>query len=349
MLSNVGIYVRQFEEACEERLHVDHVIAVSSCTAGLILTLQALGLRGHRIAIPSFTFSATGLACFWNDSPIQYVDIDETLTMDPELVGKLAGEVEGLMPVHMYGNPCDIGALGEWAETAEVPIVYDAAHALGSRWREQPIGGFGQAEVFSLSPTKLITSGEGGCIATNDAHLAETLRVLRNYGNLPDYTIETPGLNARMSEINAVLGLEMLGQLDRYVEARNQYVERYRSHLTSVPGLSFQRMREEGQSSHKDFGVVVSPEEFGMNRDDLARALAKEHVATKTYFYPPLHRLAAFRPKTEPSLPVTDHVSDRVLSLPIHNVMRMQDVDAIAERVALIQANASEVKSHLPA
>ncbi len=344
MLSNVGIYVRQFEEACEKRLHVDHVIAVSSCTSGLILTLQALGLRGHEIAIPSFTFSATGLACFWNGSPLRYVDIDDTLTVDPQLVEKLAGEVDGLMAVHMYGNPCDVEALDDWAERTEVPIVYDAAHALGSTWRNQPVGGFGVAEVFSLSPTKLITSGEGGCVATNDARLAETLSVLRNYGNLPDYTCETPGLNARMSEINAVLGLEMIGQLDRYVESRNRYVERYRSHLTSVPGISLQRIREEGRSCQKDFSVVVTPEEFGMNRDDLARALAEEHIATKKYFYPPLHRLAAFQPKTEPSLPVTDHVSDRVLSLPIHNVMRMQDVDAIAERVALIQANAPEVR-----
>ncbi len=347
MLSNVGVYVRQFEEALEKELRVDHVIAVSSCTSGLILVLHALGVRNKRMALPSFTFSATGLAGFWNGAHLQFVDIDQTFTMNPKRVEKLPANLGALVPVHMYGNPCDVEALGEWADRARVPIVYDAAHALGSSWHDRPIGGFGTAEVFSLSPTKLITTGEGGFIATNDTGLAETLRVLRNYGNLPDYTMDVPGLNARLSEINAVLGLEMLSQLDRYVESRNRYVERYKKRLSTILGISFQEMRKRSRSSHKDFSVVVDPAQFGMNRDELARSLEAENISTKKYFYPPLHRLAAFHSNEKGRLPVTEQVSNNILSLPIHNAMRLQDIDAITERIAMIQARASEIVKRL--
>src|SRR3989449_6018346 len=169
MLSNVGIYVRKLEEVLERKLQVDHVIATSSCTLGLIITLQALGLRGKRVAVPSFTFNATGLACYWTGNELNYVDVDETLTVDPKLLATLRGKVDFLLPVHLYGNPCDVDGLQEWAARGHAPIVYDAAHALGSLFRDRPIGGFGTAEGFILNSTKLITTGEGGLVGTNDA------------------------------------------------------------------------------------------------------------------------------------------------------------------------------------
>jgi dTDP-4-amino-4,6-dideoxygalactose transaminase len=347
MLSNVGIYVRKLEEALEGRLRVDHVVATSSCTLGLILVLQALGLRGKRAAVPSFTFNATGLACYWTGNEIHYVDVDDTLTVDVKLLAALRGKVDFLLPVHLYGNPCDVDALQDWAAREQAPIVYDAAHALGSALRDKPVGGFGTAEVFSLSPTKLITTGEGGLVATNDAKLADRIRLLRNYGNRPDYTCDVPGLNARMSEINAVVGLEMLGHLDRYVESRNRYVERYKRKLAPVPGLEFQRIRNGARSGHKDFSAFVDPDAFGMDRDTLAKALEAERISTKKYFFPAMHELDAFRPKRRASLPVTDRASRRVLSLPIHNVMRESDIDRIADRIELIHAHAAGVREKL--
>jgi len=347
LLSNVGIFVRQFEEALERRLRVDHVIATSSCTLGLILAIHALGLRGKPAALPSFTFNASGLACYWNDVRLRYVDIDETLTLDPEKLNGVRGGIRFILSVHMYGNPSDLEALDEWAGKRGIPVVYDAAHALGSSWKGRPLGGFGTAEVFSLSPTKLITTGEGGFVATNDAKLAESLRILRNYGNLPDYTCPVPGINARMSEINAALGIEMLKNLDRYVESRNRYVRRYTRQLAHVPGIQFQHVREGGVSSHKDFSVLVEPRAFGMDRDELAVALLAERIATKKYFFPPMHRLKAFRPEKPVRLPTTDRVSRRVLSLPIHNVMSEAEIDLVSDRIELIQSRAIEVKRTL--
>ncbi len=347
MLSNVGIYVRKFEEELERRLDVAHAVATSSCTSGLILTMQALGLRGRRALVPSFTFNATGLATYWTNNRLRYGDIDDTFTLAMKGLHSARGKVDFVVPVHMYGNPCHIKEIEEWAARAKVPIVVDAAHALGSSYQGVPVGGFGTAEVFSLSPTKLITTGEGGVVTTNDDPLDARLRLLRNYGNLPDYTCPLPGLNARMSELNAVLGLELLEHLDRYVSARERFVARYKAGLSAVPGVQFQRIPEGHRSSHKDFSVVINPREFGLDRDQLEKALSAEHISTKKYFYPPMHRLQAFRPTGRVSLPVTERVSGRILSLPIHNVMEESDIDRITERVALIQSQAVNVKAAL--
>lgn len=345
MLSNVGIYVRKFEEELERRLRVSHAIATASCTSGLILTMQALGLRGGRALVPSFTFNATGLATYWTNNRIRYADIDDTYTLALKELGRARGKVDFVIPVHMYGNPCHIQEIQDWAERERVPVVIDAAHALGSSYQGAPIGGFGTAEVFSLSPTKLITTGEGGVVTTNDDALDKQLRLLRNYGNLPDYTCPLPGLNARMSEVNAVLGLELLQHLDRYVAARERFVSRYKATLSEIPGIEFQRIPEGHRSSHKDFSVVINPREFGMNRDQLERALAAEKIATKKYFYPPMHKLEAFKPRGRVSLPTTERVSNRVLSFPIHNVMEESDIDLITGRVGLIQRHAAEVSA----
>jgi dTDP-4-amino-4,6-dideoxygalactose transaminase len=347
MLSNVGIYVREFEEALEERLAVAHAIAMSSCTSGLILTMQALGLRGKRALIPSFTFNATGLATYWTGNRIRYADIDDTFTLALKSLRAATNKVDFVVPVHMYGNPCHIAEIQDWAEEEKIPIVVDAAHALGSSYQGAPVGSFGTAEVFSLSPTKLITTGEGGVVTTNDDDLDKKLRILRNYGNLPDYTCPVPGLNARMSEINAVLGLELLQHLERYVTSRERYVNRYKSTLSHVSGIEYQRIPEGHHSSHKDFSVVINPREFGLDRDQLEKALAKERIVTKKYFYPPMHRLEAFRSKAPVKLPVTERVSSRILSLPIHNVMDEPDIDRVAERIGLIQEYADQVRQRL--
>src|SRR2546423_2688500 len=158
MLSNVGIYVKKLEEELERRLRVDHVVATSSCTLGLILVLQALGLRGKRAAVPSFTFNATGLACYWTSNEIDYVDVDDTLTVDTTFLSALRGKVDFLLPVHLYGNPCDVDGLQEWAARGNAPIVYDAAHALGSVFRVRPIGGFWDAVEVCLHPPKLAST-----------------------------------------------------------------------------------------------------------------------------------------------------------------------------------------------
>jgi dTDP-4-amino-4,6-dideoxygalactose transaminase len=197
----------------------------------------------------------------------------------------------------------------EWiAGKHGLTLLFDAAHAFGATYKGQPVGQFGDAEVFSLSPTKLLVAGEGGLICTNDATLAHSLRAGRNYGDLGIYNPMLLGLNARMTEFNAAMALAGLDGVPAKVATHNRIAALYTSELDGTPGIGFQRLPPGHLSSYKDYSVRVDPETFGMTRDRLAGALLKENIETKKYFHPPLHQQALFRPFVAPGpahLPVT--------------------------------------------
>lgn len=326
MLTNVYNYSRKFEKAVEEYTGVKNAVAVSSGTSGLILLLEALGIREKEVIIPSFTFVATAAAAYWTNNRIIFGDIDSTFTLDPkDLEDKINKRTGIVLAVHMYGNPAHIKELREIAEDHNIPLIFDAAHAFGSEYFEKKLGNFGNAEVFSLSPTKLLTSVEGGIITTNNDELAKKLRVMRNYGMFPDYTSKWPGLNARMSEVHAAVGLVQMKDMDTFVSNRLKYVSIYKEHLSKVKGIKFQEIPPGHKSSHKDFSVVVNPDEFTMTRDELGKSLEESGVGVKKYFYPPIHRLKAYEDK-EAKLPMTDYVSDNILSLPIYNFMEKDEI-----------------------
>lgn len=346
MLTN-GPKVQKFERTIAEFLGVREVVAVSSCTAGLMLTFRALGLRGE-VVLPSFTFHATGSALLWNNLIPVFADCDpDTFCIDPQRVEEnITERTAGILAVHMYGHPAKARELEELARKYSLPLIFDAAHAFGARYHGVPVGGFGCAEVFSLSPTKLITSAEGGLVATNDPKLAKLMRAGRNYGDPGTYDPELLGLNARMSELHATLGLHTFNRIQENVQARNMIRLRYEKGFSSLPGLSFQKIHSWAQSTCKDFSVLVDPEPFGMSRDLLCDALAAENVETKKYFYPPLHRQKQFspyyRPQVDP-LVVTDKISSRVLSFPIYSALSVADVDGICEAVKGIQGYVSKL------
>src|SRR3984893_14608206 len=210
-----GAYVRKFEEAAAEYLEVTHCVAVSSCTAGLLLVLKVLDLRGE-VILPSFTFHATAHAVVWNGLSPVFADCDvKTFCIAPQAVrAQLSSRTAAILGVHLFGNPAAVKELEEIAGDLQIPLVFDAAHAFGSSIGGKRIGGFGTAEVFSFSPTKLVVAGEGGLVATYDAALAEKLRAARNYGDAGNSDPEVLGVNARMSEINAAMALHGLAGLD---------------------------------------------------------------------------------------------------------------------------------------
>ncbi|MBN2421610.1 DegT/DnrJ/EryC1/StrS family aminotransferase [Candidatus Woesearchaeota archaeon] len=347
MLTSVDIKLKKFEEELENYIGVKHVIGVSSCTSGLILSMQALGLRNSEVLVPAFTFSATVHAAYWNNCKIRFVDIDrETFTISPEEVEKnISPETKAIIAVHMYGNPCYIERLQEIASKHNLKLIFDCAHALGSSYQGKKIGQFGDVEVFSASPTKLLTTIEGGIVATNNTELAEMLKIDRNYGNYPDYSCKRPGLNARMSEINAVTGLHQLKDLDKYVENRNSYVDKFKKELKNIQGINFQIIKEGNVSTHKDFGFTVNENEFGLNRYELARALNAENIMTKFYFYPPMHKLDAYKEKAEYNdLKNTELVSNNVICLPIYNFMDEETINKICKAIIRIHKFKTEVK-----
>jgi dTDP-4-amino-4,6-dideoxygalactose transaminase len=317
-----------------ERLGVKYCVAVSSCTSGLMLTMKALGLEGE-VVLPSFTFFATGHAAVWNGLKPVFADCDpQTWTIDPvDVKRKITERTSAILAVHLYGNPASVSELEGIARCHGLKLLFDAAHGFGSQYRRAPVGQFGDAEVFSLSPTKLLIAGEGGLVCTNDATLARLIRAGRNYGDLGAYDPIMLGLNSRMTEFNAALGLACLDLIDSKVKRHNQIAVHYTAELHGIPGLGFQCVSPQDVCSYKDYSIHVTASEFGMSRDQLAAALLTDNIETKKYFYPPLHEQALFRhfaADKPASLPATVSVAEGVLSLPIYESLPDETVDKVA-------------------
>ena len=236
LITNADI-VGKFEAAVAERLQVKHCIAVSSCTSGLMMSLRGLGVTGE-VIIPSFTFFATGHSARWNGLTPVFADCDpDTWNVDvADVERKITERTRALLIVHLYGNPANVEALTKIAQKHNLKLIFDGAHAFGSQYQGKPIGSFGDAEVFSLSPTKLLVAGEGGLVTTNDASLAKAIRLMRNYGDSGSYDPDWIGMNARMSEFNAALGLTGLAEVDDRVRRRNQIARMYDEQLAEPAG-----------------------------------------------------------------------------------------------------------------
>ena len=335
-----GPTVRELEERLAGYLGVRHCIAVASCTAGLMLVLRGADVAGD-VVVPSFTFAATAHAVAWNGLRPVFADVDaDTLTLSPASVSRSIGVRTGaILATHTFGTPCDVERLGEIADERGVHLFFDAAHALGSRRGDRPIGGFGDAEVFSLSPTKILVAGEGGIIATNDDELAERCRVGRDYGNPGDYDCRFVGLNARMSELHATVALASLAGLEERIVERNELAGSYRRVLGGIPGISFPTIREGDRSTFKDLTILVDEQRFGCSADDLSRALARDGIETKRYYAPPVHTMKAYR-HLEPmngDLPVTSRVARMTLTLPLWNGMRTDQIELVSHAVTNVR------------
>jgi len=338
-----GPLVAELEQRVAERLNVTHVVAVASCTAGLMLTLRGLAPTGA-VLVPSFTFSAGPHAVAWNGLAVRFAECDPwSLQLDcADAAGRLDG-VGAVMATHIAGAPCEAEAVETLAAGAGVPAVFDAAHAFGARRAGRPVGGFGAAEVFSLTPTKPLIAGEGGLVATNRGDLAEIVRIGRDYGNPGDYDTRFVGLNARMSELHAAVALESLGELDDHLAARTALARRYLDGFASVPGIRAQEVDPADVSTWKDFTVRVVADEFGAGRDAIVAALAAEGVDTRSYFDPPVHRQRAHVGRQPVELPVTDEVSASVVSLPLYRALDPAAIDAIIELFVTMHEHADEL------
>jgi dTDP-4-amino-4,6-dideoxygalactose transaminase len=333
MITNSSLVAR-LEAVVAERLRVAHCVAVSSCTSGLMLVLRALDLQGE-VILPSFTFFATGHAVLWNGLRPVFADCtSDTWNLDPaDVERRITKDTCGILAVHMYGNPCDVEGLAAIAARHKLKLIFDAAHAFGSRYRGRPIGQFGDAEVFSLSPTKLLVAGEGGLVTTNDAALAHRLRAGRNYGDLGAYDPEILGLNARMTEFNAALALAGIPLVDEKVDRHSRIAETYTRLLAGTPGVTFQEIDPRDTSTRKDYSIHLQSETCKQSRDKLASILLEENIETKRYFYPPLHRqklYADYQPAARQGLKRTDSVSEGILSLPIYESLPEDTVEKIA-------------------
>jgi dTDP-4-amino-4,6-dideoxygalactose transaminase len=298
--------------------------------------------------LPSFTFSASAHAVAWNGLTPRFVEcLPDSFQIDTAHAAASLEGASAILATHVFGAPCDPRRVEDIAREYGIPVVFDAAHALGALADQIPVGSFGTAEVFSLTPTKPLVAGEGGLVATNDSALAETLRMGRDYGNPGDYDTRFAGLNARMSEFHAAMALESLELLDESLERRRFLASLYRGYLGDVPGIELQAFSSRDTSTFKDLTIKVDADKFGIDRDGLALALLAEGVDTRKYFDPPVHRQRAYAHVEHTRLPVTDAVSRSVLSLPVFPDLHDEQVEKIAEIVRLIHTHAVELDAYI--
>ncbi|GII92836.1 DegT/DnrJ/EryC1/StrS family aminotransferase [Sinosporangium siamense] len=345
-----GSELRRLEEAISRFLGVEHAVVTSSGTTGLMLTMRCLGLSGD-VILPSFTFMASGHAARWNGLDPVFADIDpQTFVLSPESAAEVSTSRTSLvMGVHTFGVPCDVEELEQTAARHAVPLILDSAHGFGGVYPDgSMIGSKSTAEVFSLSPTKPFTCGEGGLITTGDADLARELKIAREYGNPGDFDSLFIGLNGRLPEMSAALGLHNLPGVPGYIEQRRQVAEHYRANLHDVAGITFQHIPEGARSTYKDFVILIDPDLFGVDRDTVAAALRGENIDTRRYFDPPLHLQTAYRRWADTSgpLPVTETVAARVLALPMFSQMTPDQVDGVCDAMRRIGAYAADLSVH---
>jgi len=341
-----GEYLRRFEEALARTVGVDEAVCVSSGTVGLVLLLRALEPRGS-VLLPSYTFMSTGHAVLWNQLEPVFCEVDPlTWNIDPGDVEQRIDDNTGLIiGVHIFGNPAAVDRLQDIADRHRVPLIFDAAHGFGSAWAGRPVGQFGVAEVFSLSPTKTLISGEGGVITTNDRSLADELRKLRNYGNMGNYDCHTYGLNGRMTEFQAILGLRSLDQVEQGVKHRNSLVDLVKSRLSGLNGIHFQQVRPDDRSTYKDLSIRVFESEYGLTRNMVAAALSAEGIDTRPYFDPPLHEMTCYKNLGYTgTLPATESLSRTSLTLPLYSDMDMQTAASVANAIKKIWDHRAQLR-----
>ena len=329
-ISNFGAVAERFEAICGEYTGLPRVRAVSSCDVGLTLAVRALGLMpGASVIVPSFTFPSTLHALLWNGLEPRFADVDpDTWCMTAETArAALDGSADAIVGTHAFMGACDVDGLTALSHDLMCVLLFDAAQAFASWIGSRHIGAYGDASVFSFSPTKVATCGEGGLAVFRDSHAAERFTLLRSYGSDTTYESRLVGLNGKLSELHAALGCQTVRLVEDTVATRAELVKRYRAGLGDIPGVRLQAVAPELRATPTQFVVDLGPA-----RDRVARALRDHGIETRVYFRP-LHAMGRFRHLPAARLPVTERLARTSLALPLHTSM---DTDAVDHVCAVI-------------
>jgi dTDP-4-amino-4,6-dideoxygalactose transaminase len=319
-LSNDGPMVREFEQRIAGFLGVRNVVAVCNATVGIELASKALGLVGE-VIVPSYTFVATAHALQWQGITPVFADMDPaTHNIDPEKIEALiTPKTSGIVGVHVWGRSCDTKTIEAIAATHGLKVMYDASHAFGCSVGTKMIGNFGEAEVFSFHATKFVNCLEGGAVVTNNDDLAEKMRLMRNFGFKGFDNVVYLGVNGKMNEVCAAMGLTNFEAMDGIIAANKRNYLAYGSELSSVQGISVISYDPAERNNYQYVVIEVDPDVCRRNRDEIIEALHAENVIARKYFWPGCHRMEPYRttqPEAWKQLPETERVSARVIVLP---------------------------------
>lgn len=339
-LTNNGPVLQRFTQEMCNLFRTDNICLFNNGTLALQIALQGMGISGEVITTP-FTFVATTHALFWNKIRPVFVDIEpEYYTLDPEKVeAAITPWTTAILAVHVYGHPCKLDALADIARRHNVRLIYDAAHAFGVEVGNTPIAHFGDLSMFSFHSTKLFHSIEGGMLVFQEAGLKGMFDYLKNFGFKNEVEVVMPGTNAKMNEMQALMGLHVLKCLEEIIGQRARITDVYRDRLRDVPGIRLTpALPPEVHYNYAYMPIEVDEEEFGMSRDALYEKLKEWNVYTRRYFYPLICDYSCYRSiSVNDSLAVARRVADRILTLPIYDGLELSDVEAVCEIITSLQ------------
>jgi dTDP-4-amino-4,6-dideoxygalactose transaminase len=341
ILTNNGPLHAELEGALAKRLGVEQLSLFCNGTIALLVALQSLRINGGEVITTPFTFPATTHVLYWNRITPVFCDIDpKTYNLDPAQIERHIGpDTKAILPVHVYGTPCDVEGIQRIADRHGLHVIYDAAHAFGVRYRGRSLLDYGDVSMLSFHATKLYSTVEGGALVVRERAHRERINFLKNFGIADEETVIGPGINGKMNELQAAFGLLQLQSVAAEIENRRRIAQVYREALGHVPGITVLPPHPDTEENCSYFPILVDETEFGLDRDDLHRRLKDFNIVTRKYFYPLTSHYSCYaglqsaRPET---LPVAERVSRQVLCLPIYGALAEEAARRIADAVAYV-------------
>ena len=336
-LTNRGPMHQRLEKELCDHLGVEHISLFANGTLALVTALQALRITGEVITTP-YSFVATAHSLLWNGLAPVFADIDPvTLNLDPKKIeAAITPKTTAIVPVHCYGTPCDIDAIQKIADNYNLKVIYDAAHAFGVKQNGQSILKAGDLSILSFHATKVFNTFEGGAIISPDAKTKQRIDQLKNFGFVDEVTVVAPGINGKMSEVNAAFGLLQLQHIGRAMTRRAEIDAMYRKRLAAVPGLRMLEQPMPGNTSNHSYFPILVGSDFSVTRDELYELLKDQGIHGRRYFYPLISEFPMYRhlPSAQPGLmPIAQGISREVLCLPIYPALTDEEVNRIADTV----------------
>ena len=331
-LTNMGPKHQKLQADLIEYLGVDRIDLFCNGHMALELAIQAMGLTGEVITTP-FTFASTTHAIVRNGLTPVFCDVEpETYTIDVSKIEALiTDKTSAIIPVHVYGNICDVEEIERIAKKHNLKVIYDAAHAFGVKYKGRGIGSFGDASMFSFHATKVFHSIEGGAVCFSDDAYGLELYRLKNFGIRDQETVDAVGANAKMNEFSAAMGICNLRHIDEEIAKRKSVVNRYRERLGGVEGITLCPIQEDVQTNYAYFPVVFDKDVFGLSRDEVKDNLAKEGIGARKYFYPLTNTFDCYKEFDENKTPIALEISKKVLTLPLYADLSVDDVNRICD------------------
>lgn len=340
-ITNNGEYHRRLENALAEYLKVPYVSLFTNGTLPLITALQALRITGEVITSP-YSFVATTHSLWWNGIKPVFVDIDaSTGNIDPDKIeAAITPKTTAIMPVHVYGKPCETERIQAIADKYGLKVIYDAAHAFGVEVNGQSILNAGDMSTLSFHATKVYNTIEGGALIVHDAKTKQRIDYLKNFGFAGETEVVAPGINSKMDEVRAAYGLLNLRLVDAAIEARQQIAIHYRKALQGVEGITFFDDMPGVRHNYSYFPIFINADRFGMTRDELYFKMRENNVLGRRYFYPLISEFTTYRglsSAAKENLPVAHTMSDSVICLPMHHALSTDDLERILEQIKSVQ------------